>query len=165
MQRLFKTTILLSLTLAANVLAADPWPGETWTASTDLTFLNPTLWASNLSGAYWNPVKRRLWVVDNSGNFSVLKENGTGSFAVENTFSPGGDLEGITQADPAADRVYLMAERENIIREYVASTGVLNRSWDVTSLVAGWTDPNDGTEGIAFIPNAWLLASGFRDGK
>jgi hypothetical protein len=56
-----------------------------------------------------------------------------------------------------------MVEREDAIREYVASTGVLNRSWDLTSYVGGWSDPNDGTEGIAFIPDAWLAKSGFRD--
>ena len=158
-------SVIVASFMAASAWAADPWPGETWSASTDLTFLSPTGWSTNLSGAYWNPVTRRLWVANNSGNFSSLKEDGLGSFAIEHTFSPGGDLEGITQADPSADRVYLMVERANVIREYVASTGVLNRTWDLTSLVGGMADPNDGTEGIAFVPDVWLSASGFRDGS
>ncbi len=144
------------------VRAVDAWPGETWAAASDLTFLNPSGWTSNLSGAYWNPLTRRLWVANNSGNFSVLKEN-AGSFVIEQTYTPSGapDLEGITQADPAADRVYLLVERAEDIRAYSISTGTLMTTWDLTPTI-GALD-NNGTEGIAFIPNAWLAASGFRD--
>src|SRR5687768_8407258 len=83
---------------------ADPWPGEAWTASTNLTSVGG--WTTNTSGTYWNPVTRRLWVANNSGNYSRLKENGSGGFVLDTTFTPSGapDLEGITQADPAADR-------------------------------------------------------------
>jgi hypothetical protein len=146
--------------------AVVPWPGETWAASTDLTSLGPTSpypWTSNLSGAYWNPDKRKLWLANNSGGFTVLGENGTGGFRNEGNYNPGGDLEGITQADPAADRVYLMVENAEDIREYVASTGVLSKTWDLTPTIGSLG--NNGTEGIAFIPNAWLAASGFRDGS
>jgi len=153
--------VLVAAALAATVYGADPWPGETWSASTNLS--QPG-WTNNMSGAYWNPVTRRLWVAcNNPGWFSVMKEDGSGGFVVDRTYSPGGDLEGITQADPAADRVYLMVERDNVIREYVVSSGALNQSWNLTSLVGDLQ--NDGTEGIAFIPNAWLAASGFRDGN
>jgi hypothetical protein len=160
-----RTSWLAILFIASSSLA-DPWPGEAWTASTDLTTAAGwTTSTTNTSGVYWNPVTRRLWIANNSGNFRRLRENGSGDFVVDTTFTPSGapDLEGITQADPAADRVYLMVEREDAIREYVASTGVLNRSWDITSYVGGWSDQNDGTEGIAFIPDAWLARSGFRD--
>lgn len=142
--------------------AGDPWPGETWSTSSDLTFLNPSGWSTNLSGAYWNPVTRRLWVANNSGNFSVLKET-AGSFTIERTYSPGGDLEGITQVDPAsaADRVYLMVENAEDIRAYSISSGTQMESWDLTPTIGALA--NSGTEGIAFIPNVWLAASGFRD--
>ena len=144
--------------------AVDSWPGETWAASTNLTSLGPASpypWTSNLSGAYWNPVTRRLWLATNSGGFTVLKENGAGGFLNERNYNPGGDLEGITQADPAADRVYLMVERDEDIRAYSISSGTLMESWDLTPTTGALE--NDGTEGIAFIPNAWLAASGFRD--
>jgi hypothetical protein len=162
-----KTSVLFSLLTAltaAPVLAVDPWPAESWSAATDLTFLNASGWSSNLSGAYWNPVTRRLWVVNNSGNFSVLSES-AGSFVLLNTFSPGGDLEGITQANPTADKVYTIVERTNAIREYTASTGVLSQTWSIGSLIGSLPDGNDGVEGITFIPDAWLAASGFRDGS
>ncbi|MCY3020656.1 MAG: PKD domain-containing protein [Planctomycetota bacterium] len=154
--------VLAAAVLAGTACAFDSWPGESWSASTNLS---QSGWTNNMSGAYWNPVTRRLWVACNSGWFSVLKENGAGGFVVESTYSPSDypDLEGITQANPSADRVYLMVERANTIREYVVSTGALNQSWDLTSLVGNLG--NDGTEGIAFIPNSWLAASGFRDGS
>lgn len=142
----------------------EPWPGETWNASSNLTYLGPASpypWTRNLSGAYWNPVTRRLWLANNSGGFTVLKEDGAGGFLNERNYNPGGDLEGITQADPAADRVYLMVENAEDIRAYKISNGALAETWDLTPTVGSLG--NDGTEGIAFVPNAWLAASGFRD--
>src|SRR5437762_1279485 len=92
---------MVGLTLHSTASAASSaWPGETWEAAIDLTSLNPVAWSKNLSGAYWNPVTRRLWLADNAGTFSVIKEDGAGGFVKEADFFPGGDLEGITQADP-----------------------------------------------------------------
>jgi len=145
--------------------AVVPWPGETWAASTNLTSLGPASpypWTSNLSGAYWNPVTRKLWLANNSGGFTRLGENGASGFQNEGNYNPGGDLEGITQADPAADRVYLLVERDEDIRAYTTN-GVAKETWDLTPTIGALG--NDGTEGIAFIPNAWLTASGFRDGS
>ncbi|MBM4143756.1 MAG: hypothetical protein FJ225_09240 [Lentisphaerae bacterium] len=147
-------------------LAADPWPGETWPASSNLSFVGasaPHPWTSNLSGAYWNPVTRRLWVVNNSGSFSVIKEDGAGSFVAERHYAPGGDLEGITQADALTNAVYLLVENAEDIREYRVSDGALIRTWDLTPTVGALA--NSGTEGIAFVPDAWLAAGGFRDGS
>lgn len=143
--------------------AVDPWPGETWGVSSNLTYLGPASpypWTSNLSGAYWNPVTRRLWLANNSGGFTVLKEDVAGGFLNAGNYNPGGDLEGITQADPAADRVYLMVENAEDIRAY-STNGVAKETWDLTPTIGALA--NSGTEGIAFIPNVWLAASGFRD--
>ena len=140
------------------------WPGESWSTAIDLTYLNPSEWAGNLSGAFWNPQSRSLWLADNSGYFTELKEDGLGGFVMERDYSPSGkpDLEGITQADLGADRIYLMCERENYIREFAISTGAETKYWNLTPTVGNLG--NDGTEGIAYIPNSWLAASGFRDG-
>src|SRR5689334_4422130 len=136
MPRIAALALPCILAAATTALAVDPWPGEAWTTATDLT--TSAGWTStttNTSGAYSNPVTRKLWLANNSGNFRRLKANGSGGFVLDTTFTPSGslDLEGITQADPNADRVYLMVERANSIREYIASTGVFNRVWDLTS--------------------------------
>lgn len=153
-----------------NLTAANPqpWPGESWNTASNLTSLGPSgfpNWNSNLSSAYWNPLTRRLWLANNSGVFTVLKENSSGGFTNERNYYVSGvstqtDLEGITQA-LNTNRVYLMHERWNVIREYNVSTGATNQSWNLSSLIGNVQ--NDGTEGIAFIPDSWLAASGFCD--
>jgi len=149
---------------AEQALAVDPWPGESWTASSNLTFVGagaPHAWTRNLSGAYWNPVTRRLWVANNSGSFSVLKEDGSGSFVAERHFAPGGDIEGITQVDSLTNAVFVIVEKAEDIREYRVSDGALVRTWDLTPTVGSLA--NDGTEGIAFVPDASLAAGRFTD--
>jgi hypothetical protein len=142
--------------------AALAWPGETWTAATDLTSLNPTGWASNLSGAYWNPATRRLWACTNSpAKFWSLHENGLGGFVIEREYTGTGDLEGITQVSTASDRVFLIDEQARTIRSYRISDGATLATWFLSS-IPDWG--NSGPEGIAFVPDAWLAASGFVDG-
>ena len=112
MKRMRVLPLFLAVCAGASVAwAVEPWPGESWSAATNLTYLNPAIWSSNLSGAYWNPQSRRLWLADNSGTFTVLREDGSGGFLKERDYSPGGDLEGITQAEDPG-RVYLMDSAE-----------------------------------------------------
>jgi hypothetical protein len=142
--------------------AVTPWPGETWTAATNLTSLNPTAWASNLSGAYWNPATRRLWVCTNGpAKFWSLRENGTGGFVIEREYTGVGDLEAICQTSSASDRVFLLDEQARTIRSYRVSDGVALTTWFL-STIPDWG--NLGPEGIAFVPNAWLALNGFVDG-
>ncbi|MEI6970898.1 MAG: Ig-like domain-containing protein [bacterium] len=163
---------LVAIRLGSTDLAAiEPWPGEAWNTASNLTSLGPGggWWNSDLSGAYWNPATRRLWLANNSGVFTMLKENGAGGFTNARNYFVSGvstqrDLEGITQASNT-NLVYLLHERMNVIREYTVSSGATNQSWNLSSLVGLMPDPNDGTEGIAFIPDSWLAASGFRDGN
>ncbi len=164
------------LSTVVNVAqAVDPWPGESWSVSSNLTSLSPAdiefpinhEWDSNLSSAYWNPSTRRLWLSDNNGVFSMLRENGSGGFINERNYNVSGvstqrDMEGITQTLDT-NHVYLMHEQMNVIREYTVSAGTANQSWNLTSLVGN--TQNDGTEGIAFIPDSWLATSGFQDGN
>ncbi|MCC6695207.1 MAG: SdiA-regulated domain-containing protein [Candidatus Hydrogenedentes bacterium] len=139
------------------------WPGETWAESTDLTALNPTGWASNLSGAFWNPETRRLWVCTNGpAKFWSLSEDGAGSFALEREYAGTGDLEGITQIDAASDRVFVIDESARILRAYRIDTGAAAGSWTLSD-IPDWG--NSGPEGIAFVPDVWLGQSGFVDGS
>jgi len=166
----FLTAVFWICISCQTLLAVNPWPGEAWNVASNLTSLGPAQWSGNLSSAYWNPLTRRLWLANNWGVYTVLKENGKGGFTNEHNFFPGypNDLEGITQTSDT-NHVYLMIERANIIREYMVSSGATNQSWNLTSLVgdvgsdANPYDGNDGTEGIAFIPDSWLAASGFCD--
>ena len=156
-------TIAALLLLRPCVAAATAWPGETWTTATDLTFLDPTGWAKNLSGAYWNPVTRRLWVCTNSpARFWSLREDGAGSFVIEHEYTGTGDLEGITQISTATDRVFLIDEQARIIRSYRISDGAALTTWFL-STIPNWG--NSGPEGIGFVPDAWLARSGFVDGS
>jgi hypothetical protein len=160
--RFIPLSIAMTFLIAAAAWAVEPWPGESWSEATDLTSVGPAVWSSNLSGAYWNPRTRRLWLADNSGTFTVLRENGKGGFLEERDYSPDADLEAITQVDGDETHAYLLVERANVIQEFDIASGKPRRVWNVTSLVGDLK--NEGTEGLAFVPNAWLAASGFADG-
>jgi hypothetical protein len=155
---------------SAQSLAQDPWPAEGNANAVKLTGVDAEFNASNMSGAFWNPVTRTLWLANNSGRFYALKEDGVGSFKVATNASgtkarwaPGGDLEAICQVNYTDSIVYLMDENSSI-REYdVSNYGVVkeNRSWNITAEcpeVGGTTGP----EGIAFVPDEWLSRQGFR---
>ena len=160
--RAVQFVLVLSLLLPASAFAA-AWPGEAWSASTDLTSLNSSGWASNLSGAYWNPATRRLWVCTNGpAKFWSLYEDGAGGFELEREYAGTGDLEGITQVSTAADRIFVIDESTRILRAYWIDTGASAGTWTLTD-IPDWG--NSGPEGIAFVPDAWLAQSGFVDGN
>lgn len=151
-------------------LAQSPWPAEANTNAAILTGVDGEFNAVNMSGAFWNPVTRTLWLANNSGRFHALVENGSGSFMVATNSSgtkarwvPGGDLEAICQVNYSDQIVYLMDE-DSSIREYdVSNYGVVseNRNWNITAEcpeVGGTAGP----EGIAFVPDEWLSRQGFR---
>jgi hypothetical protein len=154
---------------SALSIAQSPWPAEANTSAVKLTSVDAEFNAVNMSGAFWNPVTRMLWLANNSGRFHALVENGGGSFMVATNSSgtkarwaPGGDLEAICQANYSDQVVYLMDENSSI-REYdVSNYGVAkeNRSWNITAQcpeVSG-----SGPEGITFVPDEWLHRQGFR---
>ncbi len=166
--------LLVLALLPVRSLAVEPWPAESNALATKLTPVDPGLNAANWSGAFWNPETRTLWLACNSGYFWALVENGAGSFRVatnaagaEAKWSPGGDLEGICQADYAQPVVYLMDENSSI-REYdVSQYGVVRQAqaWNISAQcpeVGG-----AGPEGLTFVPDEWLRREGFRqaDGR
>ena len=154
--------VALALGLPCTAGAATPWPAESWSASTNLTSLNASGWGTNLSGAYWNPATRRLWICTNKpARFWSLRENRTGSFAIERAYAGTGDLEGITQIATAPDRVFAIDEKARTIRSYRVSDGAATTTWFLDA-IPDWG--NSGPEGIAFVPDAWLARDGFVDG-
>ena len=163
--------LALALALVARpAYAVAPWPAEPWEQAETLTHLDSDF-QINLSGAHWNPDTRTLWVCTNGpGRFWALVEDGEGSFLVDARdgtpaeFSPGGDLEGITQADPREPAVYVINEAQDQIEKFDVSTyGTPGRlaKWDISAHMptSGWA----GSEGIAFVPDGWLDANGFVD--
>jgi hypothetical protein len=157
------TLIAFAVLAPATSGAVIPWPGEPWGSSIDLTPLNPTGWASNLSGAYWNPVTRRLWICLNGpAKFWSLREDGLGGFLLEREYNGTGDLEGITQISTAPGRVFLLDESARTIRAYMVSDGADAGTWFLDA-IPNWG--NSGPEGLAFVPDAWLAANNFVDGS
>jgi hypothetical protein len=154
---------------SAPSLAQSPWPAEANSNAVILTGVDAEFNAINMSGAFWNPVTRTLWLANNSGRFHALVENGAGSFRVATNASgvkarwaPGGDLEAICQVNYSAPIVYLMDENSSI-REYdVSDYGVVkeNRSWNITAQCPEINGA--GPEGLTFVPDEWLRRQGFR---
>lgn len=141
--------LIFGMAMAGTTRAQAPWPGETWKNSKNLTALASADWQSNLSGAFWNPLKRQLWVVNNSGMFHKLVEGGPLGFMIDTTggkpgkWNCGGDAEGITQAGLDENSVIVMNE-DDYIEEYSTLTNGLVKkvhSWDIRSIAAAPTIP------------------------
>lgn len=165
----FKVLLLLAIWLTASIASALPWPGEPWQESQNLTELDDDF-GRNLSGAHWNAETRTLWVCVNApGKFLALVEDGAGGFKVAERagqraeWAPGGDLEAITQVNLAEQAVYVLAEGEDVIRKFDTSTAAVRllASWNIRAFVP--TSGGAGSEGIAFVPDSWLVARGFVD--
>ncbi len=170
-----KTFYLVGLALLLSMVpiiakGALPWPAEPWQQAQVLTSLDDDF-GKNLSGAHWNSESRTLWVCVNApGKFLALVEDGAGSFKVDTRngqrgeFSPGGDLEGVTQVDLKEQAVFVLAEGEDVVRKYdtsVYGTVKLLQAWNIHAFVP--TSGGAGSEGISFVPDAWLTVKGFVD--
>ncbi|MGE4606944.1 MAG: Ig-like domain-containing protein [Myxococcota bacterium] len=158
--------------------AQDAWPAESVVDSTNLTSIEgpgANDFHNDLSGAFWNPVTRTLWLVRNGPGGTASKlwaviEDGTGSFEIDERaaqrgeWTSFGDLEGVTQADFAEDVVYLIIEGQERIKEYdvsVYGTAVLNNDWNTAPHLP--RSGGSGAEGITFVPDTALSAASFVD--
>jgi hypothetical protein len=99
------------------------------------------------SGLVWHPRLQKLFLVSDGGTVSSMNANGTG---VTN-WSVGGDLEGITIAQPQSNFVYLGLENLNSIREFNIVTGQ-TRTFDLTQSMG--QPNNSGLEALTFVPDA-----------
>lgn len=171
--------VLLFVLSTRSIGAEIPWPAEDLASAINLTPVEgPGVndFHTNLSGAFWNPDTRRLWLCRNGGlegsKFWVLRENGQNGFVVDTRnslrgeWTNFGDLEAITQANYNEDTVYLLIEGEERIKEFnvsVYGTAVLRNNWNLLPFlpVVG----SSGAEGIAFVPDSFLVAQNFVDGN
>jgi hypothetical protein len=169
--------------LAAPSATASPWPAEPWSSAINLTPVEgPGVndFHADLSGAFWNPRTRRLWLCRNGPANSTSKlwclaeSPAAPGFIVDTRPGPGAlsagraewtgfnDAEALTQADLSSDTVFVLAEGEEVIRQYTLAVG------GVVQLVRTFnTRPHlpvsggQGAEAIAFIPDGHLQHAGF----
>ena len=80
------------------------------------------------SGAVWHSGLDRLFVVDDGGTTSRMKADGTDVV----DWVVGGDLEGITVADPTSDFIYLGVEHPDGVQEFDVGLGSVTRTFDLT---------------------------------
>lgn len=151
------------LCLSQSTFAQQSWPGESWENATALGSLRSEFSNGDISGAHWNDDTQTLWVTDNKEeSIWSLVRNGN-SFSVDKSFDASGDLEGITQTSDNSV-IFVMNEESDRIQSYNTSNGSSIQSWDLSDdLPSHGSDDKDGPEGITFVPNEWLTASGFRD--
>jgi len=157
-------------TVAAQAQSA--WPGS---GRTDITQAGVGM-GTNLSGAVWNPLTNKLWVVSNSGLFwrmscpndpnvdCGLKSSWSidGNGAAE--WHTGGDTEAITMGADWSEETVFITEEGSGIREYDVSSfpsgsGNISavREWTlVEPFNPGPGSGGSGLEGLTFVPDEWL---------
>ncbi len=134
------------LSLCARAASAGPWPGDAGSEIGNVGAPGGLPAGYEPSGAVWHERLGALLVVSDGGLVSRLDANG------ENvtTWSPGGDLEAITIADPESDLVYLGVEHPDGVLEFDLATGALTgNTWDLTPWMAG--PGNQGLEGLTYV--------------
>ncbi|MEJ5222621.1 MAG: esterase-like activity of phytase family protein, partial [Tepidiforma sp.] len=163
-----------------------PWPGGAGWSNASL----PGAFGGNLSGLAYEPsgsaARGTLWAVRNGpGTLYRLSWNGSawvpsgGDWAAgrplryeDGTGDP--DAEGVTFAGSPAAGIYVATERNNaagavsrpsILRFDPAQAGAQLNATHEWALAADLPalGPNLGLEGIAWVPDAFLLAAGFFD--
>ena len=146
--------------------AAESWPAES--TPVDIGSVAGGLPGSEeVSGAVWNPVAQRLYVIDdNTGRISSM--DASGSNKVSWTVSESDhDHEAITLADWASAYAYVGVEQTSagavrLVRQYDLSgaSATLVQTWTLTAMGTG--SANSGLEGLTFVPNEFLTT--FPDG-
>lgn len=159
---------LLSCLLVAAPAAASPWPGGTETA---ISISGAT---SDLSGAAWNPVSQSLWVVrQNRQVWEFVYDTNSQNFVLARTLTLpagiGSDIEACAQVDPAnVNELYTLSEDDGRIARVVDldTTPSVDRVWNLEVSNNGHALPPEtlgaGAEGLEFVPDANLVAAGFR---
>lgn len=136
--------VTLCCAAVGSATAADPFPGPL--PGTEIGAGLPAGYEP--SGDVWHPRLEQLFVVGDGGTVSRMSPDGTGVV----NWTVGGDLEGITYADPSTDTLYLGIEHPDGIRQFDFTTGVAGRTFDLTPWLTG--PDNSGLEALTFVPDA-----------
>ena len=124
-------------------------------------------WPPNFepSGAVWHTGLERLLVALDNGYVASMDPDGSNL----TDWAVGGDLEGITVADPSSPFVYVGLEHPDSILEMNLNTGQVTRTFDVTAWMTG--PSNQGLEALTFVhdpnsPEGGLFYAGLQnDGR
>jgi hypothetical protein len=134
-----------ALAMAPTAWSAEPFPPQALPGVS----IGVNLPASyETSGIVWHSRLQKLLLVSDGGTVSSMNADGTG---VTN-WSVGGDLEGITVAQPQSSFVYLGIEHPDSICEFNIATGTVTRTFSLTNWMTG--PDNSGLEALAFVPDA-----------
>lgn len=147
--RIRRLILALSFAVAAAIPftsgadAADSWPADSGAEIHN---------GGEPSGIVWHERLERLFWVHDNGYVYRMDTDGT----IENSWSPGSDIEGIAIADSDTNYVYLGIERSSnmvYVREFDISTGALTgKSWRLTEMEG---HGNAGLEALTFVPNGY----------
>ena len=122
------------------------WPGDAGTTIATEGGIGSLLAGYEPSGAAWHTVRASLFIVGDDGQLTELARDGT----VLNDWVIGGDLEGVTIADPESDLIYVGREHPDAVLEFDISTGLTtSNSWNLTSWMTGST--NLGLEALTYV--------------
>ncbi len=142
--------------LAATTAVADPWPGDSGVEIGNIGDAGGLHSGYEPSGAVWHVGLNVLLLVGDDGDVSMMNADGTGM----TTWTPGGDLEAITIADPDSDLVYLGREHPDAVLEFDLMTGTLTgNDWDLTPFLTG--PNNQGLEALTYVDG--LFYAGLQD--
>jgi hypothetical protein len=153
---------------SSKLFAQSPWPSVNWTSAVNLTDLMDTSGITELSGLHWNPQKSRLYAVQGSGTVWALNWNAsTSSFSLLGSLNGIGNPEGITQDNFSLNSFFTIDENNYQIRKYAHNTAFssvsLTHSWNLLIPPSPMQNTgNLGPEGIVFVPDSFLTASGFK---
>lgn len=160
---IFATLFFLSSASFAQL----PWPSISWSNALNLTSIADSNGVSELSGLHWNPVKNELFGVSDIGKLIVLLlDSTTNTFSLVANKTLTGGPEGITQLNYNDNEFYVVDENSYHIQKYNFnanfSTLNLTNQWNLLLPSSTMTNTgNTGPEGIVFIPDSNLSASGF----
>ena len=122
------------------------WPGDAGTTIATAGGAGSLLSGYEPSGAVWHTVRATLFIVGDDGQLTELARDGT----VLNDWVIGGDLEGVTIADPESELIYIGREHPDAVLEFDISTGLTtSNSWDLTSWMTG--SANLGLEALTYV--------------
>ncbi|MEV6243607.1 hypothetical protein [Lentzea sp. NPDC051838] len=160
------TVLTLGLTVTP-AQAATTWPGDSATKTADGT----SVFGKNLSGLSFESANV-VWAVKNSPStlYRLVPSGSTWKVDQKRSlnFADGQgdpDAEGVVSTP---DGLFVAVERDNddgdvsrpMILKYGSGSNAV-AEWDLGGMPD--VDPNDGPEGISWVPDSYLTANGFKD--